>query len=849
MSYVWTIAEQYGGQLKDVSFELLARGRPLADAMDTKLASLVIGASVDEEQLGELVARGADEVYTVADERLAEFVCETYSRILTGLIRTYAPSVVLAAATTMGRTLMPYVAVRVNAGLTADCTALEIEPGTDNLLQTRPAIGGNIMATIRTPDNRPQMATVRPRSTRPLERDADRAGKIIDVPVGEAGDASVAAGPEGVVEDGRVRVIGYRRDDADFVNLEEADVVVSGGRGLKRGDNFRLIRSLAETLGGEVGASRDAVDRGWIAYPHQVGLSGKTISSRLYVAAGVSGSIQHLAGIKTCETIVSIDSDPDAPIHQVADFAVVGDLFEVIPELVRQLGGSAPEAGAPGADRGAPDAETGEGEAATRPGVHAASGARYAPVTPRVVAELGRIVGERAVVSDVERLEAYSHDETNAAEYGAMPEVVVLPETSEQVARIVKLANGERIPVTPRGAGSGLSGGAIPSSGGIVVSLERMNRLLELDVDNMVAVVEAGMVTNEFATAVQERGLFFAGYPMSLETCYIGGNIAENAGGGKAVKYGVTGRYVAGIELVTPTGEVVELGGKASKDVSGYDLKQLVVGSEGTLGIVTKATIRLIGHPRVSSDLLALFESPRAAIDAVPAIMGKGIIPTSIEFMDRLSVQTSCRYLNENLPYEEAGAMLLIEVDGAREEQVQADLFAIGELCEEHGASEVYVAEDSTTKERIWGVRRNIAEAFKVESPEQSLEDIVVPTSQIPELIPELERMSEAYGMQIPCYGHAGDGNLHATLVKDPQMDTANWREREDACLRDLYRVTTRLGGKISGEHGIGVKRKRYLAEVADPAELELMRAIKRAWDPNNIMNPGKIFDLEDADG
>ncbi|MFW5737663.1 MAG: FAD-binding oxidoreductase, partial [Spirochaetota bacterium] len=211
--------------------------------------------------------------------------------------------------------------------------------------------------------------------------------------------------------------------------------------------------------------------------------------------------------------------------------------------------------------------------------------------------------------------------------------------------------------------------------------------------------------------------------------------------------------------------------------------------------------------------------------------------------------QTSCRYLNESLPYEDAGAMLLIEVDGAREEQVQSDLFAIGELCEEHGAIEVYVAEDSTTKERIWSVRRNIAEAFKVYSPEQSLEDIVVPTSQIPELIPELERMSEAYGMQIPCYGHAGDGNLHATLVKDPDMDTATWREREDACLRDLYRVTSMLGGKISGEHGIGVKRKRYLAEVTSPVEIELMRAIKRAWDPNNIMNPGKIFDLEDADG
>ncbi|MFW6261259.1 MAG: FAD-binding protein, partial [Spirochaetota bacterium] len=461
MSYVWTIAEQRDGRLKDVSFELLARGRPLADAMDTKLASLVIGASVAEEQLQELVERGADEVYTVADGRLTEFVCETYSGILAGLIRTYAPSVVLAAATTMGRTLMPYVAVRVDAGLTADCTGLEIEPGTDNLLQTRPAIGGNIMATIRTPDHRPQMATVRPHSTRPIEREAGRPGKIIDVPVGEEGDASLASASDGASAGERVRVIGYRRDEEDFVNLEEADVVVSGGRGLKRGDNFRLVRALADALGGEVGASRDAVDRGWIGYPHQIGLSGKTISSRLYLAAGVSGSIQHLAGIKTCETIVSINSDPDAPIHEVADFAIVGDLFEVIPELVRQLGGSAPGATTPDAeDRAAEDEASAPTSGEAGAGATArVAGTGYAPVTPQVVADLARIVGERAVFAEPERLEAYSHDETNAAEYGAMPEVVVLPESTEQVAQVVKLANRERIPVTPRGAGSGLSGG------------------------------------------------------------------------------------------------------------------------------------------------------------------------------------------------------------------------------------------------------------------------------------------------------------------------------------------------------------------------------------------------------
>jgi len=333
MSFVWTMAEQHNGQLKAVSFELLSRGRALADKLGTKLASVVIGNGVSGESMEELIRRGADEVYSVQDPRLDHFVCESYAKVLLRLIRAYSPSIILAAATSSGRTLMPYVAVKARAGLTADCTELDIEPGTGNLLQTRPAIGGNIMATIKTPDHRPQMATVRPKSSRPLPPDPNRTGKIIAVPV-EDGDI-----------DGRVSVLGYRKDAADFVNLEEADVVVAGGKGMKKAENFELLRGLAAALGrafGEeggavVGASREAVDRGWIGYPHQVGLSGKTISPKLYIGAGISGSIQHLAGIKTSETIVSINIDPDAALHKIADFAIVGDAFAVLPALRRRL--------------------------------------------------------------------------------------------------------------------------------------------------------------------------------------------------------------------------------------------------------------------------------------------------------------------------------------------------------------------------------------------------------------------------------------------------------------------------------------------------------------------------------
>ncbi|MTI58772.1 MAG: FAD-binding oxidoreductase [Firmicutes bacterium] len=469
----------------------------------------------------------------------------------------------------------------------------------------------------------------------------------------------------------------------------------------------------------------------------------------------------------------------------------------------------------------------------------------YNPVTEEIILELRKIVGDRNIIVDKEKLETYSHDETPIEQYAHLPEVVLTPGSAKEISEIVKLANRERIPVTPRGAGSGLSGGAIPQFGGIVISVEKMNKVIEIDYDNMMMVLEPGVVTNSVNEIIADKGLFFAGYPMSVETCYIGGNIAENAGGGKAVKYGVTGRYVMGLEVVTPTGEIVELGGKRVKDVTGYDLKQLIVGSEGTLGIVTKAIIKLLPLPTDKVDLLVLFKDVKSAISMVPKIITSGrIIPTGIEFMDKLSVQTSCQYLNEHLPYQKAGAMLLIEVDGNNLEQVDTDAETIGELCLENGAIEVYVADNYTTQERVWSVRRNIAEAFKVFSPHQSLEDIVVPIASIPDLIPRLEKISDKHDIKIPCYGHAGDGNLHATLVKNPTHSMTEWYEIEKKALREMYIATKELGGTISGEHGIGSKRKPYMELVMNPIELELMRKIKRAFDPKNILNPGKIFNL-----
>jgi glycolate oxidase subunit GlcD len=469
---------------------------------------------------------------------------------------------------------------------------------------------------------------------------------------------------------------------------------------------------------------------------------------------------------------------------------------------------------------------------------------QYRLVTPAIVAELRAISGEQHVLhGDPDRLANYAHDEVAGPEHAHLPEVVVKPVTAKEISLIMRLANRERIPVTPRGAGSGLSCGAVPVYGGIVLSLERMNRIVEIDRANMVAIVEPGVVTNDINEAVKPLGLFYAGYPMSLESCFIGGNVAENAGGGRAVKYGVTGRYVLGLEVVLPTGEIVMVGGRRVKDVTGYDLLHLLVGSEGTLGVFTQIILRLLPLPVARAVLLVPFADVPTAIAAVPRVMAEGhLVPASVEFMDRLSVQTAYDFLGERPPHSDIGAMLLIEVDGDSQTYVETAYNAVVDICLDAGALDVYVGSSPDTERRMWRPRQNLAEAFKAISPVQSLEDIVVPLAQIPELMLELERLSRQYGVIIPCYGHAGDGNLHATPIKRPETPIGEWQVMLPALLADLYRAVSRLGGTLSGEHGIGSKRSAYLPLVMDPVLIALQKGIKQAFDPLNILNPGKIF-------
>lgn len=467
----------------------------------------------------------------------------------------------------------------------------------------------------------------------------------------------------------------------------------------------------------------------------------------------------------------------------------------------------------------------------------------YCPVTGEIIERLAEIVGSSGVLTDAEKMAPYAHDEVSEEVYVHMPEVVVKPENAEQVCRILRLANDERIPVTPRGAGTGLSAGCVPVYGGIVLSLDQMNQVLEMDKENLFMVVEPGVTTGEIQRRAREEGLLYAGDPCSSESSHIGGNVAENAGGNKAVKYGTTSRYVYGVEVVLPTGEVTTLGGKCVKDVTGYDLVHLMVGSEGTLGVITKIYLKLLPMPRFTVDLLAPFPDMQTAIKVVPRIIADGgIIPTAIEFMDSQSIKAAEDYLNASLPYSDAGAYIIVEIEGNTEPEVEADYERIGKLCQDHGALEVYVADNLSTQERIWKARKCIAEALRVISPVYCMEDITVPTADIPALLDEIEQIAERFQVSIPCFGHAGDGNIHATLLRG-SMDDSTWAQIKEQVLEEMYSATYRHGGNMSGEHGIGAKRIKHLACLMDPVQIRMIKAIKTALDPNLILNPGKIVE------
>lgn len=461
---------------------------------------------------------------------------------------------------------------------------------------------------------------------------------------------------------------------------------------------------------------------------------------------------------------------------------------------------------------------------------------KYNPVTEEVLEALRGAVGAEYVKTDAETLERYKTDEEPDPHYHHLPEVVVLPGCTEEVAAVMKIANKFLIPVTPRSAGTSVSCGAIPTFGGIVLLMERMDKIIELNADAMYMIVEAGARTVEIQQKANEAGLLYAGDPCSAESCLIGGNIATNAGGNKAVRYGTTRHQVYSVEVVTPTGEITELGSRLKKCSTGYCLEQLIMGSEGTLGIITKATLKLLPLCPYRLDVLAVFTDINKAVDLVPNLIKAGLNPTSVEFMDNGFVRAASDYSELRLPHYEDGSYVIVTVETYTEDELDMKMDKLDEICTACGATDVVEAD-----ERVWKVRRNCLEGSKALSKIMTTDDLVVPIDKIAQCIEHLSEVAKQYSFKLMCLAHAGDGNLHFSILK-MDMSDEQWEDELARFHEYAYAYVYKLGGRLSGEHGIGAKKAPVLEKYCDPVEMSIMKTIKRAMDPNNILNPGKLI-------
>ncbi|MBI4063928.1 MAG: FAD-binding protein [Elusimicrobia bacterium] len=462
----------------------------------------------------------------------------------------------------------------------------------------------------------------------------------------------------------------------------------------------------------------------------------------------------------------------------------------------------------------------------------------YNRVDAGVLTKLKEIVGSGHVLTLKIEIQPYASDSTEHLVF--WPEVVVKPRTAQEISQILKLANERRVPVTARGGGTGLSGGALAVYGGVVLSVERMSRILEIDRENLMAVVEPGVVTEILQNEVEKVGLYYPPDPASRGSSMLAGNVAENAGGPHALKYGVTKDYVLGLEAVLPGGEIIQTGKKLLKDVTGYNLTQLLVGSEGTLAVVTKIILKLIPYPKYRRLLYAPFPTLRQAAEALTRIFSRGIMPAACEFMEKNSMEIVEKRLGRYFPSRgEAEACLLVELDGNDQGLLEKESEMVGEVLAEFQALDVLICDSPEKQKEIWNLRRSIGEAVKQLIYKE--EDTVVPRANLPELVTSLKEISRRHGIESVCYGHAGDGNIHVNLIQG-EISQSKWKEAAPKAIQEIFAETVRLGGNISGEHGIGLVQKNYLSMGLGPAEISLMRQIKNIFDPNNILNPGKIF-------
>lgn len=461
------------------------------------------------------------------------------------------------------------------------------------------------------------------------------------------------------------------------------------------------------------------------------------------------------------------------------------------------------------------------------------------PSIEQVYNRLAESLSREKLLIDSDLLETYSRDETS--DLSSMPDLVVRASETKDVSLVLKICSEEKVPVIPRGGGTGVTGGAVAVKGGVILSLEKMNRILEIDSENMIAVVEPGAITMDIQNRALDAGLFYPPDPASLESCSIGGNVAEIAGGPKAVKYGTTAHYITGLEFVTADGSIITTGGKTVKNVTGYNLTGILLGSEGTLGVITKIFLRLIPAPVCSVDFLIPFENIQQAADAVTAIMRGGIFPAAVEFMERDAIELASAYLSENVPGKGAGALLLVQIDGASEDYIFGEMQTAAKAAG-IDMNNINVADTPDRKQRLWKIRRAVREAIHDASPVFLAEDCVVPRGAIPEFIRRLKEYLNSRSLRSIIFGHAGDGNLHIDILKENLPDD-KWKEMLPEIKTAIYKEAVSMGGTISGEHGIGFIRKDYLGLALSEAEIELSKRIKKAFDPDNILNPGKLFD------
>jgi len=449
--------------------------------------------------------------------------------------------------------------------------------------------------------------------------------------------------------------------------------------------------------------------------------------------------------------------------------------------------------------------------------------------------ELASIVGADNILTEKQDLICYGYDATQM-EY--LPDAVVHPANAAEVSAVLKLANRCGFPVFPRGAGSGFTGGALPKAGGVVLVVTRMNRILRIDTENLIAEVEPGVVTEQFQQAVEKLGLFYPPDPASLKFSTLGGNVAENAGGPRCVKYGVTRDFVMGLEVVLPTGEIIRTGGETYKAVVGYDMTRLLCGSEGTLGVITKIIFKLLPLPEAKKTMLTIFDSIDGAAKAVSTIIGAKIIPTTLEFMDYATLQCVEKRFNLGIPAE-GRAVLLIEVDGDRD-LIEKQASRIHELIKPLGLVQFRAAKDNAESEELWRVRRLVSPSLRDINPTKYNEDIVVPRSKVPDVIRTIEKIQQKYDIPIVNFGHAGDGNIHVNIMID--KDIPGHEEKAQCAIREVFQAALDLNGTMSGEHGVGLSKAPYIELELSPEQIKAMKGVKHALDPKNILNPGKMF-------